>query len=157
MADRKLDLFKILDAISRKNVDYYNTLTDEEKKEFQPFVIMRWLTGTYTKQQLFLLNALVNPVVFDFQHHKQLLYNLLVCSTTGKTQRYVWNKPPSSNKKNKLAINVLCDYYQFGPREARDALPLLSHEKVIEYAEDLGWQKDEITKLKKELKDGSPV
>lgn len=157
MADRKLDLFKLLDAISRKNVDYYHTLSDEEKKEVQPFVIMRWLTGTFSKQQVCMLNALVNPVVFSLQHHKDLLYNLLVCSSNGKQQRYQWNKPPGSNKKNKLAINVLCDYYQFGPREARDALCLLSPEKIIEYAEDLGWQKDDIAKLKKELKDGSAV
>lgn len=157
MADRKLDLFKLLDAISCKKVEYYTNLSDEEKKEVQPFVIMRWLTGTYNKQQVFLLNLLANRVVFDLQHHKQLLYDVLITTTSGKSQRYVWNKPPGSNKKNKLAIDVLCKYYGYSTRVAAETLNVVTPEDILDCAEQLGWQKDDMTKLKKELKDGSAV
>lgn len=156
MADRKLDLFKLLDAISRKQIGYYETLADDEKKEFQPFVIMRWLTGTVDKRQVYLLNAIINPVVFDIgQQHKQLMYNLLVACSSGKHQRYGWVKAPGTNRKGKLTINVICQYFGYGIRTAIDAAKLLQPEDILGYAEELGWQKEDIAKLKKELKENN--
>jgi len=151
MADRKLNLFELLGAISEKNTGYYQNLTDEELKELQPFVIMRWLTGTSSKRQVYLLNAVVNPFVFDLGQHKQLLFYLLTLCTQ-HAQRYNWIKPPSSKRLGKLAVTVLCDYFKYTKRQAIDAAKLLQSEDILDYAEQLGWQKEEIAKLKKELK-----
>lgn len=153
MAERKLDLFGLLGAISEKNLTYYEELPDESKKEFQPFVIMRWLTGTHSKRQVYFLNAVVNPFVFDLgQHHKLLMYYLLTLCTSGKQQRYTWTKPPSATKVSKLVLTVICDYFAYTKRQAIDAAKLLSSEDILDYAEQLGWQKEDITKLKKEFK-----
>lgn len=152
MADRKLDLFQLLDKISTKDGFYFHTLADDQLKEFQPFVIMRWLTGTFDKRQVYFLNAIVNPFVFDIGQHKELLYYLLTTCTAGKSQRYVWTKAPSQNRKGKLTVSVLTQKYNYGKREAAEAAAILSAADIIEYAEDLGWQKEEIVKLKKELK-----
>jgi hypothetical protein len=44
------------------------------------------------------------------------------------------------------------DYYGYSEREAESNLTLLSHDDVIELAEELGFQKEEMKKLKAELK-----
>jgi ketosteroid isomerase-like protein len=50
-----------------------------------------------------------------------------------------------------MALDIVKEYYDFSEREAKQSLPLLSSEDVIQLAEELGYQVDEIKKLKKEL------
>ena len=60
----KLNLWPLLDSISYKNVNYYDTLTVENLKEYSPYVVMRWLTGGQTSdvaRQICYLNEFVNP------------------------------------------------------------------------------------------------
>ncbi len=153
MVERKLDLFKLLDRISVKDTDYFRTLSETEVKEFQPFVIMRWLSGTSSKRQLYFLNAIANPVIFTLGQHKELLYYLLTVCTTGNSQRYHWIKAPKSRGRGTLATTVVAKYFNYGHRHAVDAAKLLTNDEIMAYAGELGWQKDEIAKLKKELAD----
>ena len=70
-----------------------------------------------------------------------------------KAQRYNWNKTVSGKTTNfPTSVRVVRDQYGYNTRQALEAMPLLSNDDIVEYAEDLGLQKDEITKLKKELK-----
>ena len=71
----------------------------------------------------------------------------------GKSQRYYWNKA-ASNKTTKVptVVSVIREQFGYSTAQALEALPLLSNEDILEYAEDLGKQKDTISKLKKELK-----
>ena len=88
----KLDIFRVLNHTSRKDISFFNQLTEEEQKAYQPLVVMRWLTGTTDARQIYFINELVNPFVFSLPNHKQLLYNLMTTCTTGTPQRYYWNK-----------------------------------------------------------------
>lgn len=149
----KLDLFGLLDQINKKNVQYFKCMTDEDVKAFQPLVVMRWLSGTASERQIVYLNELVNPCVFSLYKHKELLYGLLTTCTSGKSQRYVWNKTVS--KKTTMFINtveMIKSYYKYDTLRAIDALPLLSDQDILMMADDLGLQKEEISKIKKELK-----
>lgn len=151
---KPLDIFKVLNHISQKDREFFKTLTEEELKAFQPFVIMRWLTGTSSARQLFFLNTLVNPFVFNLSEHKELLYYLMTICTNGKTQRYNWIKGPTKkDKKLSTTTKVICDYYKYNYMEAKSVLSLLSREDILSYAEQLGYQPEEITKIKKELKE----
>jgi len=151
---RVLDIFNVLNHINKKDKDFINTLTEEELKAFQPYVVMRWLSGTASARQIFFLNTLVNQFVFNIPDHKVLLYYLMTICTSGKNQRYTWSS--SASKKNKTlpnVISVIRDYYKYSSSEARDVLPLLSHEDILSHAACLGRQPDEIAKIKKELKE----
>lgn len=150
---RSLNIFNVLSRISTKDNEYYNALEGNERKELQPFVIMRWLTGTSDARQIYFINELVNRVVFDFTHHKQLLFNLLCVSTSGSARRYQWMKPASRKGANlSTAIGVIKRYFKYNTREATEVLPILTNDQIMEFAEDLGLQKEEISKLKRELK-----
>jgi hypothetical protein len=91
--------------------------------------------------------------VFTFnQDHKQLLVNLLSISTSGKNQKYVWNKNTGKKHASLPRITeVVKQYYNYNTKHAIDAIPLLSNDIIFSHAEDLGYQTDQLKELKKEL------
>lgn len=153
MSDYKLDIFGLLNNINKKDVSYYSKLSEEEQKAFVPIVTMRWLSGTKNEKQIIFLNELVNPYVFSLHKHKQLLYNLMIVSASGIHQRYSWIKcKPKKTKTLPECERIVSEYFRYNIKQASDAIPLLSDDTILEIAEELGLQKEEVTKLKKELK-----
>jgi len=149
----KLDIFKTISNISKKDVGYYALLGDDEKKQFAPVVVMRWLTGTTNKAQIYYINELVNPYVFSLTKHNELIYKLMTICSPGKEYRYSWcNKKSKKTTKTPESINVICEFFGYSVLHAIDSLPLLSNSDIVSYAEQLGKQKTTITKIKKELK-----
>lgn len=154
MTDRKLDLFQLLNGLSRKDFNSYKSLTEEEKKEVLPLIVMRWMSGTTDARQIVFLNELVNPFVFSTHKHKDLLVQLLSICGSGRGQRYTWNKAKSKKKSaNPIATEVVKEYFGYNTTDAADAIRILSADDVMGYAIELGRQSEDITKLKKELKD----
>lgn len=150
---RKLDIFKVLSGISTKDTEFYHRLSDEERKGFLPIVVARWLSGTSNAKQVYFINELVNPFIFSLHKHPELLFDLMTLCGPGKSQRYYWNKTVSNKStKHPIMISVIREYFGYNTMQAKEALPLLSKDDILEYAEDLGKQKDEMTKLKKELR-----
>lgn len=151
--ERKLDIFKVLGNISNKKYAYYNTLSEEEVKAFQPLVVMRWLTGTRDPAQIYFINELVNPLVFNLAKHKHLLYDMMAISTTGSTSRYQWKKAKSKKSSNMPNVTrVVQDYFKYSLSDAADVIPLLSNDDIMTYAEELGRQPDVVSLIRKELK-----
>lgn len=149
----KLDVFHVLGQIDKKNSLFYDGLTEEERKAFVPYVTMRWLTGNNSDRQIVYINELVNPFMFPLGQHKDLLYKLMTICTTGKQQRYGWKKTLSKKTNSTpTAVGVIRDYYGYNTIDATNALKLLSTDYVLELAGFLGRQKDEISKIKTELK-----
>lgn len=153
MTEPKLDIFRVLKQADLKNVEFYEKLTDEERKAFQPFLVTRWLSGTYSARQIYFLNEIVNQLVFSLANHKQLLWQLLTICTLGKPQRYVWNKLPSKTSVSRPAsTRVIADYYHYSTRRAAEALECLSGNDVLAIAETLGLETEDLTKIRKEYK-----
>jgi hypothetical protein len=153
-SERKLDIFRVLEAINDKDVGFLDKLTEEEAKAFVPFVVQRWLSGTPSAKQVFFINELLNPFVFSLQGHKKLLWDLMTICSPGKQQRYAWNALPSKKNTSKpTAVKVLQEYYGYSSTDAVNVLDLLSRQNLLDMAEELGWQNDEIAKIKKEVKE----
>jgi hypothetical protein len=152
VADRSaFDLFAGLAALGRRDIHWYDGLTPEGQKAAAPFVMARWLTGTSDKSQIIRLNTVVNPYLFAGSADKSALFKLLATACTGKNVRYSWLKGPSSKVK-KLTSQVVCEYYECSARES--AGYSIDADSLIEMAEELGWDKEQVAKLKKELEDG---
>lgn len=153
MATPKLDIFRVLNAANDKNVNFYRNLTEEEQKAFMPFVVARWLSGTNDARQVIFIGELLNGFTFTLQQHKELLWYLITICSSGRRQKYTWNKLPGQTVASKpMAVQVLMEYYGYSTAQANEALPLLDKEDVIAMAEELSYQTDELTKLKKEFK-----
>lgn len=153
MSEHKLDIFRVLKQADLKNAEFYEKLTDDERKAFQPFLVTRWLSGTYSARQIYFLNEIVNQLVFSLAGHKQLLWYLLTICTSGKVQRYIWNKLPSKSSVSRPAsTKVIADYYNYSARKAAEAVECLSGNDVLTIAETLGLQAEDLAKIRKEYK-----
>lgn len=148
------DLFDALATLSSGDLQWYDNLSSEDKKAASPFVLCRWLTGTSDQAQLIRLNTFVNPYVFSLGHEKALLFKLMAAACTGKSRRYNWLKAPGTKSATKLRLEVIEHYYDVTPREASLYAANISGEDIMEMAEGLGWDTDELKKLKKEVGDG---
>jgi len=143
----KLDIFDVLKRLSNKDRDF----TVEEEKELQPIVIMRWLSGTKSERQIYLINQTVNKYSFSFYEHKKLLINLMTISCNG-FQRYKWLKRKTSQVKTKKTLQIISEYYDYPLRHCSDAANILDSDTILEHALELGKPKEFIRDLKKELK-----
>lgn len=149
----KFDIFDVLGKISSKDTTFFGNMTEEEQKALQPLIIMRWLSGTQSAQQIYFLNELVNPFVFSMYKHKELLVDLMTTCAPGRKQKYFWNKARGkASSSTPTTVGVIREYYRYGSKEAIEALPLLDDDDILWYAEQLGRQPDEIRTIKTELK-----
>ncbi len=150
----KLDLFGIIKRIDSYDYFLYETLSDEEKKELSPFMLFWWFASTKDDNQLIRMNHLLNHLIFNLpDRHKELLVKLFVVASNKQDERYSFDK--NRNKaatKASMSVAVIRDYYKYSEREAKDVQRLLSPGQILEMAESLGYEKEQITKLKKELK-----
>lgn len=154
--ERALDIFDLLSKVDRKDYDLWNKLTDEQKKEFSPLVVMRWMAGCEDPYQLIVLNEIVNTTVFSIgakPERKDLMLTLLTVSSNGRSKRYKW-KPykVSGSKKQSMSVELIAKHYRMSFADATEALKLFTPDEVIEVALAQGWQKEEVAELKKELK-----
>lgn len=83
-----LDVKKLLAAIDLRNHDFYNNLTDEEKKEFNPYILMRFSSNVNANpdiEEWFVetTNELVNKNYSSISKHKDLLWKLYASTGVG--------------------------------------------------------------------------
>ena len=154
----KVDIFEVLDNLNVKNRDYYNSLTDEEKKAIPMPVLMRWLTGTSDPRQIIFINELVNPFVFNLWRYQELVMDLMMACTSGRKIRYKYPKiaKKKASKTPKL-VKTIQEYFGYSSQHAEDALPILEDDAILDYALRLGYQKDDIKIIKKELRSRGKV
>ncbi len=86
MTADKLSVKNETAALDRKDVSFYDSLSDEEKKKFSPYLMMRYsasVDGSSDLQAWYLMatNERVNKNFFDIStsHHKK--FQWLLCTT----------------------------------------------------------------------------
>jgi len=116
----KLDIQNEMAAFDLKDRDYYKGMTDEEKKKFSTYLMVRWgstVEGSADLQEYYLLstNQKLNKNFFAISKHPQLQW---LCATAvspdiGK-QRHNWIAPKKKettgdNKVRKILEAVYPD------------------------------------------------
>ena len=80
----KNDIFEVIKQIDRKNYNYYDSLTDEQKKEIQPYTLMRWMSTVSDEQSHqkynITINNNVNKYFWELSKYKDLQFKLLCTS-----------------------------------------------------------------------------
>jgi len=108
MATAKLDIKRELNAVDRKIYDFYDNLTDEERKAFSPYILMRYtasVQGDRDTQEWFLemTNEMVNKNHWDLsKEHKALLWKLFAATGTGATAYHPYLAAGKKEKANKI-------------------------------------------------------
>ena len=116
MATAKLDIKRELNAVDQKNYGFYDKLTDEEKKAFSPFILMRYtasVQGDRETQEWFLerTNELVNKDHWTLsKNHKPLLWKLFAGVGAGVNCYHPYLAAGKKEKANKIE-KLLCELH----------------------------------------------
>jgi hypothetical protein len=104
----KLDIKRELNAVDTKDYDFYDNLSDEEKKSFSPYILMRYVSNVQSDrdvQEWFIeeTNKRVNLNHWDLsKHHKSLLWKLFASTGTGAAAYHPYLAAGKKQKVNKI-------------------------------------------------------
>jgi len=141
-----IDIFDQLDKID--NFDLAAIKNEEFLKDFNPFMVNKWMAATPNPRRVLLVNEILNSMIFQLHREKKLLYYLSCASSTGP-ERYSWVKRPK-NVPDPIT-EIVSRYYDISYREAEMSLKLLEREDILEMAEELGLDNKDLKKIKKHL------
>jgi hypothetical protein len=149
----KLHISNEMRQLDLKNRDFFDSLTDEEKKKFSPYLMIRWgscVDGDSTLQAYYLLstNENLNKNFFDIStsQHKKLQWLLATTVSPGMgVHRHQWigmkKKESGSNKAEKMLKELF-------PTFKHDEIKLLatinSKDELKALAREHGWEDKKI-------------
>ncbi len=131
-----------------KNRQFYDELTDEERKKFSNYLMIRWgssVQGSRELQEFYVLstNERLNKHFFTINKHPKLQWLCASSVSPGLGSfRHQWIAGPKKAAKNKLATE-LQDYLPAHKLDDIDCLVAINDEKEIKR-----WVKDHGTDTK---------
>lgn len=111
-----LDIKRELANVDLRNYNFYDNLSDQEKKEFSPYVLMRYVAnvkGDRELQEWFLerTNELVNKDHWTLsKNHKPLLWKLFAGCGIGEKYYHPYLKAGTKEKAEKIE-KLLAELY----------------------------------------------
>ena len=133
--------------LDRKNREFYDELTDEEKKKFSLYLMLRWSSQVQAASNIqayyvMSCNENLNTNYFDISKHPKLQWLCATAVSPGVgtfKHQYIANKKKNAGFENKH----LKFFNQLYPHLKRDELELLasinSKEDIKRMAKELGW------------------
>ncbi len=125
----KLSIQNEMMQFDRKNRDFYNELTDEERKKFSNYLMIRWgssVQGSAELQEFYVIacNERFNKHFFAINRHPKLQW---LCATTVSpdmgTHRHLWIAPKKKESSNNEVRKQLAELY---PNMKSDELDVMS-------------------------------
>ena len=110
----QIPLADVMLAIDRKNRSWYDNLSDEQKKAFSAWMMMRYASsvqGGNAASYLFMVNECVNKNFMDLSKHPELQWLLFTLCGSGKKEFHPYIKPPTSRKKKNKVAEWLSEQY----------------------------------------------
>lgn len=130
-------------AIDKKDRQFYNRLTDEQKKAFSAWMMMRYASsvqGRNAAHYVFMINELVNKNFSDVSRHPELQWLLLSTAGSGKMEFHPYIKPPNSKKKKDKIGDFLSSIYpHFKSDEIELLISLNSKDELKQLAQAHGY------------------
>jgi hypothetical protein len=142
----KLSIQNEMRQFDRKNRDFYNELTDEERKKFSTYLMIRWgsaVEGSADLQEFYLVatNERLNKRFFEMTRHPGLQW---LCATTVSpdmgTHRHLWISPKKKDGNSNSEIKK--KLMKIMPAAKIDDIEVLSQlvtrKELAEYAREHG-------------------
>jgi hypothetical protein len=142
----KLNIANEMRSFDTKDRMFYRELTDEERKKFSNFLMIRWgssVQGSTELQQYYLLscNENLNKHFFDLAKYPELQWLSATTVSPGMGSfRHDWIKQKKRESSNNKAVKFLRQVY---PTYNEDELELLAKinttEDIKNLAREHGW------------------
>ncbi len=141
----------IMAALDKKDRGFYSRLTDEQKKAFVPWMMMRYASsaqGRNAAHYLFMVNELVNKNFSDVSKHPELQWLLMTAAGSGKVEFHPYIKPPNSKKKKDKVRDFVSNIYPlYKSSEIDMLLELNTKEDLVKLAEAHGYSDKDIADI----------
>ena len=147
----KIPLSDVLNAIDRKDFNWYANLDAEQKKAWGSWLFIRYASSTKGNDRDDLLlntNEFVNKHYGDIHKHEELVWKLMCLTGTGKKQYHEWIKAPNSKiKKDTVSQFVAEQYPTMNGREIELFLKMNDVSDLKQMAVDMGMADTEISEI----------
>lgn len=142
-----LDIKRELAAVDLRNFDFYDKLSPEEKKEFSPYILMRYVSncdGDAELQEWFVerTNELVNKDHWSLsKNHKALLWKLFASCGAGIKTYHPYLKAGTKEKAVKIEKLLAEMYPAMKLSDIKLQAKLMSKDDKEELFDKLGFDK----------------
>ncbi len=141
----KLSIQNEMAQFDRKNRKFYDELTDEEKKKFSNYLMIRWgsaVQGSRELQEFYLIscNERLNKHFFAINRHPRLQW---MCATTVSpgmgTHRHQWIAPKKKDSGSSSTHKQLAELFPTMKTDEIEVMAAITTQKEItEYLKQLG-------------------
>jgi len=146
----KLNINNKMREFDRKNRNFYDNLTTEERKKFSNYLMIRWgstvdASTDIQKYYLLSLNERLNKDFFSLGRHPKLQW--LLCTTVSPgmgTFKHNWIAPGKKIKESKTRTFFAELYPHFNDQELDLISSINDIEVVKKLARDMGWDEKTI-------------
>tara|TARA_B100000925_G_scaffold72278_1_gene50485 strand:- start:19 stop:486 length:468 start_codon:yes stop_codon:yes gene_type:complete len=139
----QIPLKEIMAAIDKKDRNFYNNLSDEQKKAFSAWMMMRYCSSVQGKDAanyIYMTNELVNYQFSEVSKHPELQWLLLSACGVGKIQFHPYLKPPNSRKKKNKIFEFIYDIYpHMKAEDINNMIDINTKEELTEFAQSHGY------------------
>ena len=134
----KLSIQNEMTQFDRKNREFYDSLTDEERKKFSNYLMIRWgsaVQGSRELQEFYVIatNERLNKRFFDINRHPRLQW---LCATTVSpglgTQRHPWIAPKKREAGASGIRKQLAELYPHLKDDELDVMGKINTKKDID-------------------------
>lgn len=153
----KLPLPDVLKAIDTRNTNWFNKLSDEQKKSLSPWVLMRFISSCnsnyeeITHHYLQMTNEIVNLDFNELKGHDDLQIRLMQIVGLGTKQYHPWIAPGKRQAKDKI-VEWLSTIYTECNEDEIDILRSQTDAELKELAAECGMSDKQIKELFKKKK-----
>jgi hypothetical protein len=140
--DVDFPLFPAIEALDRKDYEYFDNLTEEQRKKFTAFMLTHWMStvtsgSAVQRQYLARTNEHANKYILDssLKDHDKLQWLMLCTISPGKGKQYHKYIPHIKESvtllRTKATVKEISDYYKkVYPNVTDDLLAEVSEEYV---------------------------
>ena len=141
----KLSIQNEMSQFDRKNRDFYDELTDEERKKFSNYLMIRWgsaVQGSRELQEFYVIatNERLNKHFFAVNKHPKLQWLMATSVSPGMgVHRHQWIAPKKKDGGNNEVKKALMEIYPTMKMADIEALAAITDKKEIrEYLREHG-------------------
>lgn len=141
----KLNIANEMRCLDSKVRNFYDSLTEEERKKFSNYLMIRWgssVVGPSELQEYYLVacNERMNKHFFELSKHPKLQWLLATTISPGMgNHRHQWIAPKKKEKGNNEVKKTLMELYPTMKADEIDMLSkLITKKELKELMKDLG-------------------
>lgn len=129
MVAKYLDIKSMMNAVDKRDKNWFERLSEEEKKLYSPYMTMKWSASVknpvYEYQMYYVksINKYVNKHLWILsKNHKALLWKLTSMCGVGENQFHEWIYPKKKKTSEKSKMKELQEYYPSMKQKDLDVL-----------------------------------